>query len=141
MSGVVNQSTAGAKTLRQDGLGGVGCGCAPADCQIGLHFCFEIVDRFEFDLVAEVIDEVEVEGLAVEVTVESEEVGFDLAFGIAEGGEGSDADGGGVGGLAHAASAGVDAIGGDELGDLFKIGGRDTELPAALETLDDQAGE
>jgi hypothetical protein len=77
----------------------------------------------------------------VEIAGEAEEMGFDLSDVLAEGGHGSDADGGGISFGVDGAAAGVDAVGGDLLVVALEVGGGDAELAAAREAFADGSGE
>ncbi len=88
-------------------------------------------------MLAKPVDQFDVEDLVVEVAVETDEVGFDLAGVVAEGGHGADADGGGVDGAVSFSAAGVDAIGGDQLRIAAQVGGWHAQSAPALVAFDD----
>lgn len=127
----------GAAGLEQAGEAGDGPGLLDVEREAGA----EHVDGGELSGVAEVVQHLDAEQLAVEVAVEADEVDFDLATGVAEGGEGADVDGGGVGGVGEAYAPCVDAVGGDDVAGAVEVGGGEAERATASEALHDAAHE
>ena len=92
---------------------------------------------------AEASEDVELDRLAVEVALEVDEVGLDLADLLAEGRVGADVAGGGDGrALAvDEGEDGVDAVGGDDGVDAVEVGGREAEPGASTGAVGDEASD
>lgn len=100
---------------------------------------FELFDGVEFLFVPEFFKEEEVEGLAVEVTGEVEDVGFDgdVAGGV-DSGTGANVDRGFENGVVGESDlAGVDTIGAEGWGGEMDVGGGPSELGAEAFALGD----
>ena len=76
---------------------GVALGQTLATAHVGPHLLFELLDRGELDLLADEVNQFQFERLPVEITIEAQQVRFNLPLGFVEGGQSPDAHAGGVG--------------------------------------------
>ncbi len=108
-------------------------GAGPLD--VGADLRQQVVETGELAGGADLLEDVELDRPPVEIAVEVEHVGLDLADLLAEGDVGSNVAGGGQGRFfaVEQGVRGVDAVGGDQRVDPFKVGGREAESrPRAL---------